>query len=114
MLCRIPARGQYDHLYLPARTHRTGGCAFQMAGVVAVGVERGHLCDPDVLVCSLISHILNGYMETDQDIIVQAVWKIASGWFNENVVIPITNFFKGLWESVSGFFKSLWEDIVAV
>lgn len=35
-------------------------------------------------------------------------------WFNTNVVTPVCNFFKGLWESVSGFFSGLWEDISAI
>lgn len=35
-------------------------------------------------------------------------------WFNEKVIRPIGNFFKGLWESVSGFFVNLWEDIKGV
>ena len=35
-------------------------------------------------------------------------------WFDKNVITPIANFFKGLWESVSGFFVNLWEDIVGV
>ena len=35
-------------------------------------------------------------------------------WFNEKVIQPIGNFFKGLWKSVSGFFVNLWEDIKGV
>ena len=35
-------------------------------------------------------------------------------WFNENVIQPVANFFKGLWEAVSGFFSNLWDDIVGI
>lgn len=35
-------------------------------------------------------------------------------WFDKNVIRPIANFFKGLWESVSGFFANLWEDIKGI
>ena len=35
-------------------------------------------------------------------------------WFDENVIQPVCEFFKGLWEDVSGFFKGLWEDICEI
>ena len=35
-------------------------------------------------------------------------------WFNDNVIVPIVEFFKNLWVTVSGFFVSLWNDIVKV
>lgn len=38
----------------------------------------------------------------------------AAEWFNTNVIIPLCDFFKGLWESVSGFFSGLWEDIKGI
>lgn len=38
----------------------------------------------------------------------------AADWFNENVVTPIVDFFKGLWEKVSGFFQNLWNDISGI
>ena len=44
-----------------------------------------------------------------------SAWFVGIGeWFNTNVIQPIGNFFKGLWESVSGFFVNLWNDIVGV
>ena len=41
-------------------------------------------------------------------------WDEIPGWVNDNVIQPVTNFFKGLWESISGFFTNLWNDIVAI
>jgi len=35
-------------------------------------------------------------------------------WINENVIQPVIEFFKGVWESVSGFFSGLWNDIVGI
>lgn len=32
-------------------------------------------------------------------------------WFDKNVISPIVEFFRGLWEAVSGFFQDLWDDI---
>ncbi len=45
---------------------------------------------------------------------VVAVWQVAANWFNDNVITPIVDFFRGLFETVAGFFVSLWEGIVAV
>lgn len=47
-------------------------------------------------------------------IIIQAVWQVASGWFDENVIQPVSEFFKQLWEDVSSFFSQLWADIVSI
>ena len=44
-----------------------------------------------------------------------SAWFVGLGkWFNEKVIQPIGNFFKGLWKDVSGFFSNLWEDIKGV
>lgn len=42
---------------------------------------------------------------------IKSIWETVSGWFDENVIQPVVEFFKGLWDSVSGFFKDLWQDI---
>ena len=47
------------------------------------------------------------------DVIV-ALFKSVGGWFNDVVIKPIAEFFKGLWEDVSDFFSNLWDDIVSV
>ena len=41
-------------------------------------------------------------------------WDEIVPWVKENVIQPIVNFFKGLWEDVSGFFVSLWDSIKTV
>lgn len=38
-------------------------------------------------------------------------WDEIVPWVKENVIQPVVNFFKGLWEKVSGFFKELWKDV---
>lgn len=35
-------------------------------------------------------------------------------WFDKNVITPIVEFFRGLWEKVSGFFQNLWDDVSEV
>ena len=35
-------------------------------------------------------------------------------WFDKNVITPVCDFFKGLWDKVSGFFSGLWDDISAI
>lgn len=42
---------------------------------------------------------------------IKTAWKGATTWFSNNVIKPITSFFKNLWKNVSGFFKNLWSDI---
>ena len=36
---------------------------------------------------------------------------MVAGWFDENVIQPVVEFFKELWEDVSGYFVDLWEGI---
>ena len=45
---------------------------------------------------------------------IVAICSQIGGWFNDNVITPVVEFFRGLWESVSGFFVSLWNGIVGV
>lgn len=45
---------------------------------------------------------------------VKDLFEPVAEWFNEKVVQPVVNFFKGLWEKVSGFFKDLWDGIVGI
>ena len=44
---------------------------------------------------------------------ITKIWEVVSGWFNDNVVKPVTDLFKGVWAAVSGFFENLWNDIVS-
>ena len=45
---------------------------------------------------------------------IKAVWNGVPIWFDKNVVRPISDFFKGLWEDVSGFFTDLWSNIKGI
>lgn len=45
---------------------------------------------------------------------IERAWSTVSGWFNSNVVSPVSSFFSGLKDSVSGFFRQLWTDIQGV
>jgi hypothetical protein len=45
---------------------------------------------------------------------ITTIWNSIPGWFDENVIQPVVEFFRGLWESVAGFFSGLWEDIVTI
>lgn len=58
---------------------------------------------------------------TDLVILIVQNWEQICSWFGSvvswidvNVVQPIGNFFKGLWESIATFFVNLWNDIVAI
>lgn len=42
------------------------------------------------------------------------ILKRAADWVNKNVIEPVVDFFKGLWDNVSGFFTGLWDDICGV
>lgn len=45
---------------------------------------------------------------------IVGVFEELGTWFNDNVITPVSDFFQGLWESVSGFFQGLWDDIVGI
>ncbi len=47
-------------------------------------------------------------------VLIQTVWGIIAGWFNENVVQPISNFFTGLWNTISSAAKTAWDFIAGV
>ncbi|MDD6387629.1 MAG: phage tail tape measure protein [Bacilli bacterium] len=40
--------------------------------------------------------------------IILAVWGVIASWFNENVVIPLSNFFTSLWEVIKAAAKLAW------
>ena len=39
------------------------------------------------------------------------IWKPVADWFNENIIVPVVDFFSGLKVSVFDFFNNLWKDI---
>lgn len=83
------------------------GIGFLIAGPIGAGI--GALIGLAVgLITDLVILIVQEWDKI-------SAWFVGLGkWFNENVIQPIGNFFKGLWESVSGFFSNLWEDIKSI
>lgn len=47
-------------------------------------------------------------------LIIKKAWEIASKWFNDNVVKPVSEFFSNLWTNVSTFATESWEKIKSV
>lgn len=45
---------------------------------------------------------------------IKSTWSVASGWFNTNVVQPISKFFAGLWAGVSTAAGNAWKSISGV
>lgn len=54
--------------------------------------------------------VIAGLAEGCVNIIVR-VWEVLSGWFNENVIQPISNFFSELWKKVSKAASDAWAAI---
>jgi len=46
--------------------------------------------------------------------IIKLVWGIVASWFNENIIQPLSNFFKGLWDGFVEKAKSAWEAVKSV
>lgn len=42
------------------------------------------------------------------------IWNAAAGWFNQNVVQPIANFFGGLWDGIKTAAKNAWDWILGL
>ena len=98
------------------------GIALAAVGAVLLGVAAAPAAIVAAVVAavSTIAIVIHDNWEVVSQFFVDLwnnivdIWNKASTWFNENVITPIVNFFKGLWEKVSGFFSNLWEDIVSV
>lgn len=46
--------------------------------------------------------------------VIEEAWRIASNWFDENVIQPISNFFSGMWDEVKSAASDAWEGIKTV
>lgn len=42
---------------------------------------------------------------------IKIVWGIASGWFNANVIQPLSNLFSSLWSGITGWASNTWTSI---
>ena len=54
-------------------------------------------------VISVVVELFKGAWE-----IIKAVWGIVAGWFNTNIVQPISKFFSGLWSGVTNAASKAW------
>lgn len=84
------------------------GIALTAVGAVILGVSAA----PAAIVAAVVAAV------STIAIVVHDNWDAicewfsgAADWFNTNVITPIVDFFKGLWEDVSGFLSNLWGDI---
>lgn len=46
--------------------------------------------------------------------VIEEAWRIASNWFDENVIQPISGFFSGMWDEVKSAASDAWEGIKTV
>jgi hypothetical protein len=93
------------------------------AAIVAIGVALAMLLGwPALVVAAVIGIALAIYKYWDEikaflvglwESIKEIFGKVAT-WFNEKVVIPVVNWFKGAWKDISGFFSDLWDDIKGI
>lgn len=86
------------------------GIAIAVAGLVTFVIEN--FTEIKDWIAQAIEDV-KGFFEGLWNDIVE-IWNGAGDWFNEHVIIPVVDFFEGLWEDVSGFFSDLWGDIVGI
>lgn len=87
------------------------GIALTAVGAVILGVAAA----PAAIVAAVVAAV------STIAIVVHDNWDAicewfsgAAEWFDTNVITPIADFFKGLWEDVSGFFSDLWKDVSSI
>lgn len=42
---------------------------------------------------------------------IKETWSAVAGWFDENIIQPVSNFFSGMWDGIKGFASGAWEGI---
>ena len=62
------------------------------------------------LVFSVVKSVLTGNF-SDAWNGIKAIWSIVSGWFNDNVVKPVQDFFSGMWDNVKKGASDAWNGI---
>lgn len=62
------------------------------------------------LVFSVVKSVLSGNF-SDAWNGIKAIWSIVSGWFNDNVVKPVQDFFSGMWDNVKKGASDAWNGI---
>lgn len=64
-----------------------------------------------------ISSLFNGLFETIGAVFkgawdnIVAIWNVVSGWFNDNVIKPIGDFFSNVWTKIKNGAKEAWDGI---
>ena len=87
------------------------GTALAAVGAVILGASAGVAA----LVAAVVAGVATVVILVKDNWDAICAWFAGLGeWFSENVVTPVVEFFKGLWESVSSFFSSLWNDICQI
>ena len=46
--------------------------------------------------------------------VIKVCWEAVSGWFDENIIQPVSGFFSDMWESISTWATDCWENIKSV
>jgi len=47
-------------------------------------------------------------------VLIQLAWEAASSWFNENVIVPLQNFFTDCWNGICDFATTAWDTICGI
>ena len=99
----------------------TLGATLAGAGIgVLVGAIAGTVGGPMGAAIGALIGLAVGLI-TDLVILIVQNWDSICSWLGKvgewiytNVIVPVGNFFKGLWETVAGFMSDLWDDIVVI
>lgn len=87
------------------------GIALTAVGAVILGVAAA----PAAIVAAVVAAVSTIAIVVHDNWDAICEWFSGTAeWFDTNVITPIADFFKGLWEDVSGFFSGLWEDICKI
>lgn len=109
-----------------ATVAQTAATAGAIGPTTAMAVATNALCWPLLLVVAAIAAVVAAVilLVRNWDKVkataiavwgkIQAVWSAVAGWFNNNVIQPLVNFFTPIVETISGFFRGCWIIIQAV
>lgn len=109
-----------------ATVAQTAATAGAIGPTTAMAVATNALCWPLLLVVAAIAAVVAAVilLVRNWDKVkataiavwakIQAVWSAVAGWFNNNVIQPLVNFFSPIVETIGGFFRGCWIIIQAV
>lgn len=87
------------------------GIAIAGVGAVILGAAAGAAAIVGAIIAAVSTAVIMIHDNWDA---IYAWFAGLAEWFNANIVVPVKEFFRGLWESISGFFMQLWEDICGI